>query len=314
MEYRETIVIGGGFSGLYASHKLGATVITPKESFDSKSSYIFLKYRPQIRLLLKELEIVTDKKEFKIGYLHNDRIYASTSKEMIENYIKKAYGVIPTDTPFIGYETNSYYICTASYSVVCSKMEEEAEKKNLLINGKVISIDIANHILGVAIGDSIYKYRYKYLINTLPLPLFFMLCTPEIHLTEELRATPIFVYKTTNVFILPEKKEDYSQILDMRENSSTMRWVKGETGWTEETITEYPEMVDGVKIRYGKIARGKEVFVSQLKSIYESIGIFNLGRFAEWRGHYDSEDSVDRVSEIEKSIKEMKINEAKNWG
>lgn len=297
-----TIIIGGGFSGLYMGYLLSKAkkdfIIYSDSPTDFarkfSSQYIFLKYDLRIRRVLRELGFSNNKKDFVMGFYYKNRINSKPEYFHIKNYNNKIYKNDKINSFNL---KSSYPISTVDYIDVVDRLEQILWDK--IVYNKVSAIDTKEK--SVEAGG--LKVNYDYLINTIPFPIF---CDIDRNTASEWKhgdldfpSLPLIIRKTD--FVVPKK---FNQVSNCEPDSITTRYIRTDNMTTEEQIATIRHNSDGIiaYLKYGKIyglsEAAKNVMINlSLKNVYM------LGRFAEFKAHYDTEDSIERADMLIKIIK-----------
>jgi len=306
----KTIIIGAGFSGLYSAYSLKDSLVIgnkdPALFSKMNDSYIVLRYDERIRWLLSKLGINYKKQKLKILYLYQGKLYSRPTHEMIEVYTEKAYGKLP-DKIFYGYSINSYDICDVKYSELIDKLYSNVSSKVLV--DTVTSVDINNKKVKTASGK---EFGYQYLISTIPLNIFLEIA--GINNTIKFGSVPLWVYKSQY------PRDKFTQILVIDKESTILRYLHGadDIAFFEASAKQENYLdPDGNKEPYIYLKNGKifryedshelEEVIADLETNHD---VYMVGRFAEWKPHYDTEDVISRVNEVAYNIATANITEA----
>jgi len=305
----KTIIIGAGFSGLYSTYSLKDSLVIgnkdPALFSIMNDTYIVLHYDARVRLLLNKFGIKYKKQKLKILYSYQDKLYNKLTHEMIETYIGKAYGKIPSRI-FYGYSINNHDICDVKYSVLIDNLYNNVSSQ-LLID-TVTSVDINNKVVKTASGK---EFKYQNLISTIPLNIFLKIA--DIHNTIKFGSLPLWVYKSR----FPEDK--FTEILVIDKDKTILRYLHGNSDMAFfESSAKQEEYIDpdGIKDPYvylqnGKIFRYEDSHELEetLEDLERNHNVYMVGRFAEWKSHYDTEDIISRVNEVAYNISTANMTE-----
>ncbi len=287
-----TVVIGGGFTGLYYAYRnKEAVVLSDKNELVKKTFkksddlYIFLRYNILTKKLLDELGIEYKLNDFTISYYYDHSIHKFPAPEAIYNYHIKSYGVPPVNI-FQGYDINRYKVFTAKYSEVVERMVERIKDRVFY-----------NRATGILIDDKVVAtesdaFVYNKLISTIPLPILCSLTNiPElIEYASHLQAVPIKIsYKSDET----AKNFKTNQVLNMDPNSPIIRWVKpiDSDEYTVEFLGNVESSMQAdLFLKYGKIIPSE--YSRKIIDKLTAYQITPVGRFATWTPHYDTEDAI----------------------
>ncbi len=290
----KTLIIGGGFTGLYAGYKLmkekkDFLILSDAPTSFSKrfaNQYIFLRYDIRIRQLLKELKIPYKKDIFKMGFYYNNKIYSKPSYNMVENYNEKIY---KNKVVSLFNLINNYNVCTTDYVQLITELEERIQNEGNIVYDKVKNINLQNKII---ITQNKQEVSFSSIINTIPLPLFLSMSNINIDEKEHFLTIPLIINKTDF-----EIKNGYNQVSNCNFNSNITRYIKTGMQTTEEKMAERSEKDTIVFLKYGKIL-GMSNIVLDIVNNFEKENIFMAGRFAQWKQHLDTEDNISRINSI----------------
>ena len=296
MTRQQIVILGGGFAGLYAAYVTGGTLISDAPVATAKkhaSSYIFLHSDNRVQLLLQELGLPYVTKDLAIGYYCNNRTYERANSEMVSAYVSKAYpGVAGNLDQAISpnYFKRKLGVCNADYLALLEVLEYDVAGHTQI--AKATRVDLKARMLYV--NDDI-GLSYDVLINTIPLASFIKLAGLErIRHSFDLSYMPLYFYESDH------DMEEFQIVLDAEIDSPSLRW----TAYDGKVVEEARMARDGQEpiahLRFGKIAETVNTKIA--KTIWfptlEQMGVYMVGRFAQWQSHFDTEDAISRVTEI----------------
>jgi hypothetical protein len=297
MERQDIVVLGSGLTGCYAAYKTGGLLVPDDYSYrrynsSKRSHYIFLRYSPKNRGLLKELNIDFNRFKFKIGYKKGEDILDKPNKAMIKALNNKAYGANDFERLL---ELNRKEMCSVDYTTLYNnlygKVSDSTAKKCLK------KIDLFNKKIIIADNTEI---SYNKLISTIPLDNFINRVTTSNRNSSNygLKVIPTYYYKAEDI-------GEYNQILDMNEGNKTLRFLNDGVSTIEESTekkrgclfeNKYGRIAES-GARYEKEFRHNIDVVDYIKKI-KNDGVYLAGRLGSWYPFQYTEISIEQVDNI----------------
>jgi hypothetical protein len=289
-----TLIIGGGFAGLYTSAITEGHVIAMEDPWRTiTNNYIFLRWHLRNRRMLTNLGFTPKRESFKIGYFSGGRVHAKPTMEMVNAYLRKAYPEQDHNKVSPLYFLPEYSTCGVDYLSVLERLEFHASRAGRITFGKVTGIDLLKRTVTSERGTVTTTHPYDKLVVTVPLPVFFRLCGLDVAEQIGLSATPISLYKSDM------EANGFRQVMNMDPKSPVLRWVVSEDGVvTEERLGTLEGEKPLAFFSYGKIMETYPAAKEAVLLTLEASGVYVAGRFAEWKSHYDTEDAVARAEEL----------------
>lgn len=282
---RRVIVLGGGITGLTCGFILGAPVITSSVGGQLSLGFTpgprYLHDTPENRWLLDELKIRYRPRKIVVEYFYRGKYHKTVPEELVWEYILKTRGELAP----ISMHQKEFTALTASMEEVVKKLVKKV---------RVIIDDIVKIEPGALIGQH-RKYKYDFLVSTIPAPEFFRLWgIPCV-----LRYRPIGYYfsppDVSFFFAATFGRRDYVYFPELHIPYYRVTRVSG--GF----VYEYPEIAadkapEGtVWQKYGKI-------LPPFGAQPPAENVFFVGRYAEWNDELLLHDVIRKCRELKNQL------------
>jgi len=293
-------ILGGGIAGLIwafynKEYKIISTEIGGQYNYSFQLGPRYLEVTKDTQKLLKDLNIITDKKIIKVGYYDNQFIDPDNSFK--KKYFKKSRGTNKniSDKTLMNSDKKEMQVFNIDFDKIIHALKIKLFDR--IIVGEIAKINLKYKCF--FLKNQSNTFCYSKLINTIPLNTFYKITSPEIK-KEKLASEDItYILLQNNFFDIKEFNFVYCL------NEKFHRITKTEKGLVVEWFGEHTEKECRKEFGMNYINSQilKDVQIITLKKIPSIKNIIFSGRYGTWNRAYKTEKVIKEAIEYAKKNK-----------
>lgn len=290
------LILGGGITGLLASYMLDVPVVTDIIGGTAMHKWPlgprFVYAKDDTEEVLRTLGLERHRYNKHIGYYMYGE-FVEPTEELRRLYSEKTRGVAVDGA--MSNKDSTIRVIDIEFDQLTRALSGAVAAKSNLIIDKITKVDTDEKLLIGTQGS----YDYDMLLNTIPLPELLSLAGLE-HLAQGIEYKPIyFSHAALKYEKIMQSKYSYICFPDPEVAYYRLTKLTGDTcvyefGYSPGFLVSYfqgTRIRETTSLKYGKIVSGS------LPSQLLDVGIYSLGRWAEWKPRLMLHDVISTVKE-----------------